>query len=63
MSYIKATTEPNDDERKNGWTGQTLTQYLRQQEASFIRFLDDRGPPAIVHHGLGRYSPFRGARD
>lgn len=49
--------EPTDEERRNGWTPETLTKYIRERESAQSKSIIDRQPakPQVAN---GRYSPF-----
>ncbi|MDJ0896926.1 MAG: hypothetical protein QNJ92_17410 [Alphaproteobacteria bacterium] len=67
--HVKADTpliEPTEDEKRNGWTAETLTEYLREQKAAQALRMDPHSlsrrmarRPDMQNH---RYSPLRWRR-
>ena len=52
--------EPTEDEKRNGWTAETLSKYLHDREQANSRSLDwKERPKAKPRVANSRYSPFR----
>ena len=49
-----AQIEPTEDEKKNGWTAETLTAYVRERDN-----VDHRKPKERPVKTNSKYSPFR----
>lgn len=44
----KQPVEPNDGEKANGWTSESLTRYLEEMETQKMRYLMDMKAPKRV---------------
>jgi hypothetical protein len=59
-----ALIEPTDEEKRNGWTAESLTKYLKDQERAQSERIDPHSEVRRVRPTTanGRYSPFRWRR-